>query len=68
MEICQWKLVLRRVFQKTKVKGGGVFGPTWEGPYRVHKAIHDDTYELKNMEGLVFTHPWNAEHLRQYYQ
>ena len=28
-------LVLRRVFQKTKVQGAGVLGPTWEGPYHV---------------------------------
>ena len=61
-------LVLRRVFQNTKVQGARVLGPTWEGPYRVHRATHGGTYELENLEGLVFTHPWNAEHLRRYYQ
>ena len=61
-------LVLRRVFQNTKVQGAGVLGPTWEGPYRVRRAIHNGTYELENLEGLVFTYPWNAEHLRQYHQ
>ena len=61
-------LVLRRVFQNTKVKGDGVLGPTWEGPYRVRKAIHKGTYEVENIEGQVFTNSWNAEHLRQYYQ
>jgi hypothetical protein len=61
-------LVLRRVFQNTKVQGAGVLGPTWEGPYRVRRAIHGGTYELEKQEGLVFIHPWNAENLRQYYQ
>ena len=61
-------LVLRMVFQNTKVQGVEVLGPTWEGPYRVRRAIHNGTYELENLEGLVFTHPWNVEHLRQYYQ
>ena len=61
-------LVFRRVFQNTKVQGVGVLGPTWEGPYHVRRDIHCGSYELKNLEGLVFTHPWNAEHLRQYYQ
>ena len=61
-------LVLRKVFPNTQVKGAGVFGPTWEGPYRVRRAIHKGTYELENLEGRAFTHPWNAEHLRQYYR
>ena len=43
-------LVLRRVFQNTKVQGAGVLGPTWEGPYRVRRATHNGTYELKNLE------------------
>ena len=50
------------------MKAAEVLGPTWEGPYGVRKAMHSGTYKLETMDGLVFIHPWNAEHLRQYYQ
>ena len=61
-------LVLRRVFQNTQVRGAGVLGPNWEGPYRIRKVVHDGTYHLDEMDGKEIRHPWNAEHLRQYYQ
>ncbi|KAL5578806.1 hypothetical protein UlMin_011248 [Ulmus minor] len=61
-------LVLRKVFLNTKEKGVGVLGPNWEGPYRVRTIIRPGTYELETLEGRVLSNPWNAEHLRRYYQ
>ncbi|KAL5550934.1 hypothetical protein UlMin_001110 [Ulmus minor] len=61
-------LVLRKVFLNTKEKGVGVLGPNWEGPYRVRAIIRPGTYELKTLEGRVLGNPWNAEHLRRYFQ
>ena len=61
-------LVLRRVFQNTQVQGAGVLGLNWESPYRVRKVIHDGTYYIEHTDGTPIRHPWNAEHLRQYYQ
>ncbi|KAL5570454.1 hypothetical protein UlMin_027029 [Ulmus minor] len=61
-------LVLRKVFLNTKEKGVGVLGPNWEGPYRVRAIIHPGTYELETLEGRVLGNPWNAEHLRRYFQ
>ena len=61
-------LVLRRDFQNTQELGAGVLGPTWEGPYRVRQVIRDGTYRLEETGGKEIKHPWNAEHLRQYYQ
>ncbi|KAL5545130.1 hypothetical protein UlMin_008914 [Ulmus minor] len=61
-------LVLRKVFLNTKEKGVGVLGPNWEGPYRVRAIIRPGTYELETLEGRVLDNPWNAEHLRRYFQ
>ncbi|KAL5582068.1 hypothetical protein UlMin_014510 [Ulmus minor] len=61
-------LVLRKVFLNTKEKGVGVLGPNWEGPYRVRAIIRPGTYELETLEGRVLGNPWNAEHLRRYFQ
>ena len=61
-------LVLRKVFLNTKEKEVGVLGPNWEGPYHVHAIIRLETYELETLEGRVLGNPWNAKHLRRYYQ
>ena len=61
-------LVLRKVFFNTKEKRVGVLGPNWEGPYRVRAIICPGTYELETLEGRVLGNPWNAEHLRRYFQ
>ncbi|KAL5554258.1 hypothetical protein UlMin_041659 [Ulmus minor] len=61
-------LVLRRIFLNTKEKGVGVLGPNWEGPYRVRAVLRTGTYELETLGGRVLANPWNAEHLKKYYQ
>uniref|UniRef100_A0A2N9HG94 Retrotransposon gag domain-containing protein n=1 Tax=Fagus sylvatica TaxID=28930 RepID=A0A2N9HG94_FAGSY len=43
-------------------------GPTWEGPYRVVKFHRRGTYHLEKLDETALPHPWNAEHLKKYYQ
>ena len=61
-------LVLRRVFQNTQEPGVGSFGPNWEGPYKVVRIVRGGVYELEDLEGRPLKHPWNAEHLKKYFQ
>ncbi|GFZ00937.1 hypothetical protein Acr_14g0005720 [Actinidia rufa] len=61
-------LVLRKVTLSTKEPNAGKLGPTWEGPYKVIKVSRPGTYWLEDLEGKALSHPWNAEHLKKYYQ
>ena len=61
-------LVLRKVVQNTKEQGAGVLGPNWEGPYKIAKQVQATTYCLEELDGTPIKHPWNADHLRKYYQ
>jgi hypothetical protein len=61
-------LVLRKVFLATRELNSGSLGPNWEGPYKVTKVLLKGAYELEDMEGKPLLHPWNAEHLKKYYQ
>ncbi|GFZ05223.1 hypothetical protein Acr_17g0007950 [Actinidia rufa] len=61
-------LVLRRVTLSTKEPNAGKLGPTWEGPYKVIKVSRPGTYWLEDPNGKALLHPWNAEHLKKYYQ
>ena len=61
-------LVLRKVTLATKDPTQGKLGPTWEGPYRVVRFHRTGTYHLEKLDGEALPHPWNAEHLKKYYQ
>ena len=61
-------LVLREVSLATKNPSEGKLGPNWEGPYVVNAQSRAGTYRLKTMAGTDLKHPWNAEHLKKYYQ
>ncbi|GFS38889.1 hypothetical protein Acr_00g0059990 [Actinidia rufa] len=61
-------LVLRKVTLSTKEPNVGKLGPTWEGPYKVIKVSRPGTYWLEDPDGKALSHPWNAEHLKKYYQ
>ena len=61
-------LVLQKVTLSTKEPNAGKLGPTWEGPYKVIKVSRTGTYWLEDPDGKVLSHPWNAEHLKKYYQ
>ena len=61
-------LVLRKVTTTTKDLTQGKQGPKWEGPYRIIDCNRKGTYCLEMLDGQMLHHPWNAEHLRKYYQ
>jgi ribonuclease HI len=60
--------VLRKVTLATKERADGKLAPNWEGPYRVVGCNRPGTYHLETSEGRRLSHPWNAEHLKRYYQ
>ena len=60
--------VLRRVNQNTKDSTQGVLGPNWEGPYRVKQLVGPGAYKLVRTDGHEVKRPWNAAHLRKYFQ
>lgn len=56
-------LVLKKVLQHV-----GTLESNWEGSYRVVKMVRPGTYLLSILNGKKLSHPWNAKHLRTYYQ
>ena len=61
-------LVLRKVIGAARDSTRGKLGPNWEEPYRITSWQRKDTYHLETLDGRRLHHPWNAEHLRKYYQ
>ena len=61
-------LVLRQVFQNTKVGTEGKLGANWEGPYIVDQVHNNGAYHLRTMDGEKIKNPWNGSHLKFYYQ
>ncbi|GFY91128.1 hypothetical protein Acr_07g0013240 [Actinidia rufa] len=61
-------LVLRRVTLSPKEPNAGKLGPTWEGPHKVIRVSRPGTYWLEDPNRKALLHPWNAEHLKKYYQ
>ena len=61
-------LGLEKSLSKYPEPGFGQFGPNWEGPYKVIRVVRSGVYELEDLNGRPFGHPWNAEHLKKYYQ
>lgn len=60
--------VLRRINQSTRDPNHRVFGLNCEGPYRVLRAAGPGAYKLARADGKEIKKPWNAEHLRKYFQ
>ncbi|TXG63364.1 hypothetical protein EZV62_010358 [Acer yangbiense] len=61
-------LVLKKVIPSTRIPSSGSLGDSWEGPYIVSSASMKGAYKLKTEEGIPLKNPWNAEHLKKYYQ
>ena len=61
-------LVLRKVMGATRDPTQGKLDPNWEESYRVTSWQRKGTYHLETIDGKKLPHPWNAEHLRKYYQ
>ena len=52
----------------TKDTSQGKLRLNWEGPYRVVSWHKKGTYHLKTLDEQKLHHPWNTEHLKEYYQ
>ena len=61
-------LVLRKVMGATKDASQGKLRPIWEGPYKVASWHRKGTYHLETLDKQKLHHPWNAEHLKKYFQ
>ena len=61
-------IVLRKVMDATKDASQGKLGPNWEEPYKVASWHRKGTYHLETLDRQKLHHPWNAEHLKKYYQ
>nr|GFC24385.1 reverse transcriptase domain-containing protein [Tanacetum cinerariifolium] len=46
---------------------GGKLGPKWEGPYEVTKALGDEAYRLRSMNGDVLSRTCNVANLKKCY-
>ncbi|KAL5702453.1 hypothetical protein ACHQM5_027671 [Ranunculus cassubicifolius] len=60
-------LVLRQVFENTRLAGEGKLGANWEGPYLIHYATSGGAYHLKTIDGEEIQRPWNGMYLKHYY-
>ena len=60
--------VLRQIFQNTKEAGAGALGYSWERPYQITEVLRSGAYRLADLAGNPIRLPWNAEHLKKYYQ
>lgn len=56
-------LVLKKVLTHV-----GAMEPNWAGPYKVREIVRPGTYIIADLNGNKLPHPWNAQHLRIYYQ
>ena len=61
-------LILRNVMGTARDPTHGKLSPNWEGPFRITSWQRKDTYHLETLDGRKLHHPWNAKHLRKYYQ
>ena len=58
-------LILKKVL--VQEPGLGLFGPKWDGPYRITEIIRLGTYCLADQDDICLRHPWNADHLKHFY-
>ena len=62
------ELVLRRVFENTTNPADGKFQANWEGLYTVVRVGTVGSYALSKLDETAVPRPWNAMHLKKYYQ
>ncbi|GMN53228.1 hypothetical protein TIFTF001_022360 [Ficus carica] len=46
----------------------GSFGPKWDGPYMITGIVRPGTYRLSDRDSRNLGLPWNADHLKRFYQ
>ena len=55
-------LVLKRIFPRPEA-----LDPIWDGPYVIHKDLHNRAYILLTVDGEVFQRAWNIQNLHRYF-
>ena len=60
--------VLRQVFHNTREPRAGALGYSWQRPYQITEVLQSGAYRLADLAGIPIRQPWNAEHLKKYYQ
>ncbi|XP_059462296.1 uncharacterized protein LOC132191322 [Corylus avellana] len=65
-EVGDW--VLHKVTIATKDPTEGKLAPKWESPYKVVGNYRFGAYHLENAKGKRLPWPWNAQHLKKFYQ
>lgn len=61
-------MVLQKDSQATKDPTRGKLGPNQEGPYKVVCYSRQGSYCLEDLDWNPLPSPWNAKHLKKYYQ
>ncbi|OVA16324.1 hypothetical protein BVC80_8975g13 [Macleaya cordata] len=61
------EFVLRKTRAATMEPNSGKLGTNWEGPYIIDKPTSKGSYYLRNLDGQVFSKPWNSFHLKKFY-
>ena len=61
-------MVLWKVSQATKCPNEAKLGLNWEGPQKVIHYSRKGSYYLEDANGKPLPRPWNAKHLKKYYQ
>ena len=62
------ELVLKKVIPATRIPSSDSLGDKWEGPYIIDSVSMKGAYKLKTEDGTPLKNPWNADHLKKYYQ
>ncbi|GMI64579.1 hypothetical protein HRI_000127200 [Hibiscus trionum] len=60
-------LVLRNIEASKLLTEMGKMASAWEGPYKVHKVLNNDAYQLMDMDGKEVPRIWNARHLKKFF-
>ena len=59
-----WKTILPLGMKSNKF---GKWSPSWEGPYKVVKAIFGNSYMLETLQGDCLSRAINGRYLKNYY-
>ncbi len=59
-----WKTILP---VGTKDRKFGKWSPSWEGPYKILKIVHGNSYFVQSLQGEKLPKALNGRYLKKYY-
>ena len=59
-----WKVILPIGSRDRKF---GKWSPSWEGPFKIARVVHENTYLVESMEGHLLPRPLNGKYLKNFY-